>query len=289
MKFDIYQKVTDTILAQLEKGALPWVKPWRSIPGLGMPCNATTNRPYSGGNVIMLLIAQELGGYKSSRWLTFKQAQEAGGTVRKGEKATMVTYVNRFAKEGNTNEDAKIIPFLKAYSVFNIEQCDGLPESITEGKKVYRLHDGERDQYADQFIETTGAKISEGGQAYYRPSTDEIVMPKSDGFKSMDHFYATLFHELGHWTGHKDRCARDLSGRFGNRAYAAEELVAELTSAFLCAEFDMDGDLRHAGYIENWIELLKSDCRAFMTAASKAQQAADYLRGLALKDEKEAA
>lgn len=288
MKFDIYQKVTDTILAQLEKGALPWVKPWHSVPGNGFPCNALSNRGYSGGNVIMLLIAQELGGYKSSRWLTYKQAKEVGGTVRKGEKATLVTFVNRMAKQID-GEEGKVIPYLKAYSVFNIEQCEDLPERVINGSKPIERDKQERDQWADMFIEQTGAIIKTGSEAYYRPGADEIVMPKSEGFKSMDTFYATLFHELGHWTGYKTRLNRQLSGRFGTRAYAAEELVAELTSAFLCAEFEFDGDVRHAGYIENWIDLLKADKRAFMTAASKAQQAADFLRGKALQESKEAA
>jgi antirestriction protein ArdC len=127
------------------------------------------------------------------------------------------------------------------------------------------------------------------GEAYYLLGADFISLPRFDAFKSAAHFYSTAFHELGHWTGHKSRLARDLRHRFGERAYAAEELVAELCSAFLCAEFSIDGDLRNAGYIENWIGLLKADTRAFFTACSKAQAAADFLRGLALAEPTEAA
>jgi antirestriction protein ArdC len=135
------------------------------------------------------------------------------------------------------------------------------------------------------FLACSGATIREGvGEAYYRPGDDVICLPRFEAFKNAAHFYATAFHELGHWTGHKSRLARDLRHRFGERAYAAEELVAELCSAFLCAEFSVDGDLRHAGYIQNWVCLLKADSRAFFTACSKAQTAADYLRGLALSD-----
>ena len=139
-----------------------------------------------------------------------------------------------------------------------------------------------RDELADAFLQSTGADIREGGEAYYVPGADSISLPRFEAFKNADHFYSTAFHELGHWTGHKSRLARDLRHRFGERAYAAEELVAELCSAFLCAEFSIDGDLRHAGYIENWMGLLKADSRAFFTACSKASKAADYLRGLAL-------
>lgn len=134
-------------------------------------------------------------------------------------------------------------------------------------------------------MQATRADVRHGeGQAYYRPSADFVMMPAFEAFKSADHYYATMFHELGHWTGHGSRLARDLKNRFGSEAYAAEELVAELTSAFLCAEFGFDGDIRHAGYIQNWIAILKQDDRAFITAASAAQKAADYMRGLALAE-----
>lgn len=284
MKFDAYAAVTETILKQLEAGAAPWVKPWASVPGQGIPCNATNNRPYSGGNVFLLFIAQTLNGFKSSRWLTLRQANAAGGMVKEGSKGTMICFVNA-ARGFNDKNEEKAYTFLKGFTVFNVEQCEGLPESITNPAPKHAKTPKERDELAEAFIVSTGAKLTTGGEAYWRPGADEIVMPSFEAFKGADHYYATLFHELGHWTGHKTRLDRNMAGRFGDRGYAAEELVAEMTSAFLCAEFGMDGDLRHAGYIANWIDLLKADKRAFFSAASKAQKAADFLRDLALADE----
>lgn len=283
MKFDVYQEVTSQILAQLENGAAPWVKPWRSIPGAGIPCNASNNRPYSGGNVFLLSIIQHMRGYQTGRWLTLKQANAAGGKVRKGEKSTMVIFMSPAAKR-EEGKETTFYSIAKSYPVFNIDQCEGLPDAVIKGEPKRALTPVERNEWAEAFIAATAAKISEGGEAYWRPSTDEIVIPTINAFKTADHYYATLFHELGHWTGGKERLNRDMKNRFGDKAYAAEELVAELTSAFLCAEFGLDGDLRHAGYIGNWIELLRNDKRAFYTAASRAQKAADYLRGLAIAE-----
>jgi antirestriction protein ArdC len=172
---------------------------------------------------------------------------------------------------------------LRQYTVFNVAQCENLLDSIMSGKPARVRNPDTRDDLADQFLRSTGAVIREGhGEAYYAPSADFISLPRFEAFKGADHFYNVAFHELSHWTGHKSRLDRDLRHRFGARAYAAEELIAELGAAFLCAEFGFNGDVRNAGYIATWIDLLKSDKRAFFTACSKAQVAADYLRGLAL-------
>ena len=161
--------------------------------------------------------------------------------------------------------------------------------SIT-GKPMRVRNPDTRDELADAFLRSTGADIREGhGEAFYVPSQDFISMPAFAGFKGADHFYNVAFHELTHWTGHKSRLDRDLKNRFGSRDYAAEELIAELCAAFLCAEFGFDGDVRNAGYIATWIELLKADKRAFFTACSLASKAADYLRGLALAEPNERA
>ena len=166
-----------------------------------------------------------------------------------------------------------------------MEQCDGLPARVLTAGKAKPRHRDQRDPTIDAFLACSGADIREGfGEAYYRPGDDFISLPRFDAFKSAAPFYGVAFHELGHWTGHRSRLDRDLRSRFGERAYAAEELVAELCAAFLCAEFSIDGDLRHAGYIASWIGLLKADPRAFFTACSKAQAAADYLRALALAE-----
>jgi antirestriction protein ArdC len=222
-------------------------------------------------------------GWATPRFLTFKQAQEAGGNVRKGEHGTKVYFVKQL--QVKDDDETRVFPMLREYTVFNVEQCENLPESITNGKPMRARNPGARDALADQFLRSTGADIREGhGEAYYVPSRDFISMPAFEAFKGADHFYCTAFHALTHWTGHKARLDRDLKNRFGSRGYAAEELVAELGAAFLCAEFGFDGDVRHAGYIATWIELLKADKRAFFTACSKASKAADYLKGLALAE-----
>jgi antirestriction protein ArdC len=227
-------------------------------------------------------------GYRTPRYLTFKQALELGGNVRKGEHGTKVYFVKQLQvrdKDATDDETARIVSMLREYTVFNVAQCEGLPEHITTSTPVKPRNKDERDATLDEFLACSGATIREGaGEAYYRPSDDYISLPRFEAFKSAAHFYGVGFHELGHWTGHKSRLDRDLRSRFGERAYAAEELVAELCAAFLCAEFSIDGDLRHAAYIATWIGLLEADHKAFFTASSKAQAAADYLRSLALRD-----
>jgi antirestriction protein ArdC len=288
MKRDLYAEVSTRIIVELEHGAAPWVKPWAATAGMNTPCNAVTNRPYSGCNVVLLWMAQQ-AGYRAPRYLTFRQALELGGHVQKGQHGTKVYFVKQLqVRDKNVDDDTaetRIVPMLREYTVFNIDQCDGLPARVMTAGTVKPRNPDERDATIDEFLARSGASIREGfGEAYYRPSDDYISLPTFAAFKSAAHFYATAFHELGHWTGHKSRLDRDLRHRFGERAYAAEELVAELCAAFLCAEFSIDGDLRHAGYIQSWIGLLKADKRAFFTACSKAQAAADYLRGLALRD-----
>ncbi len=291
MKRDLYAEVSTRIVAELERGAAPWIKPWSATTGMNTPCNAVTNRPYSGCNVVLLWMAQTTG-YRTPRFLTFKQALGLGGNVRRGEHGTKVYFVkqlqvaDRDGKEGET----RIIPMMREYTVFNVDQCENLPDTINTAKPMRVRNPDIRDGLADEFLRTTGADIREGhGEANYVPSHDFISMPALVAFKSADHFYNVAFHELTHWTGHKSRLDRDLKNRSGSRNYAAEELIAELGAAFLCAELGFDGDVRNAGYIASWIGLLKDDKRAFFTACSKASKAADYLRGLALAEPAEIA
>jgi antirestriction protein ArdC len=246
-KRDLYSAVTARILAELEAGAAPWVKPWSAMPGQGVPCNAATNRPYSGCNVVLLWMVQ---GYRTPRYLTFKQALELGGNVRKGEHGHKVYFVKQL--EVHDRDETRVVPMLREYTVFNVDQCEGLPARVTEPIPIKPRNRDARDRTIDAFLACSGADVREGfGEAYYRPGDDLISMPRFEAFKSAAAFYGVTFHELGHWTGHKSRLDRDLRGRFGERAYAAEELVAELCAAFLCAEFAIDGDLRHAGYIQS--------------------------------------
>jgi antirestriction protein ArdC len=284
MRRDLYAEVSTRIVAELEGGAAPWVKPWAATAGANTPCNAVTSRPYSGCNVILLWLARDRG-WPTPRFLTFNQAIEAGGNVRKGEHGTKVYFVKQLKIVDAEAEEteARLVSMLREYTVFNVAQCENLPDSIKAGRPMRVRNADTRDALADEFLRATGADIRDGsGEAYYVPSKDFISMPAFEAFKGADHFYNVAFHELTHWTGHKSRLDRDLKHRFGDRAYAAEELVAELGAAFLCAEFGFDGDVCNAGYIATWIDLLKSDKRAFFTACSKASQAADHLRGLAL-------
>jgi antirestriction protein ArdC len=292
MKRDLYAEVSARIVAELERGAAPWIKPWSATPGANNPCNAVSNRPYSGCNVVLLWMAQA-AGYRSPRFLTFKQALELGGNVRKGEHGTKVYFVKQLQVRDQGVDDStstRLIPMMREYTVFNVDQCDNLPDRIKTGRPIRVRNPDTRDGLADAFLHSTGADIREGhGEAYYVPSRDFIAMPAFEAFKSADHFYNVVLHELVHWCGHKSRLDRDLKNRFASKSYAAEELIAELGAAFLCAEFGFDGDVRNAGYIASWIDLLKADKRAFFTACSQASKAADYLRGLALAEPAERA
>lgn len=285
MKHDLYADVSARIISELERGAAPWVKPWSATAGRNLPCNAVTNRPYSGCNVLLLWMTQQ-GRFTTPRYLTFKQARDLGGRVRKGEHGTKVYFVKQLQirdEQSDADDAVRIVPVLREYTVFNVEQCEALPESV-HAVPPLRVHNADcRYELADEFLRSTGADIREGyGEACYVPSRDFISLPGFEAFKGADHFYNVAFHELTHWTGNPARLGRDLKKRFGSRDYAAEELIAEMGAAFLCAEFGFDGDLRQAGYIAIWIELLKSDKRAIFTACSRASAAADYLRRLAL-------
>jgi antirestriction protein ArdC len=249
VKRDPYEEVSTRIVAELQRGAAPWIKPWSATAGQNVPQNAVTNRPYSGCNVILLWLVRNRG-WQTPRFLTFKQAIEAGGNVRKGEHGTKVFFVKQLQIKGGDGEEAtRLIPMMREYTVFNVAQCEDLPDAIKAGKPMRVRNPDTRDALADEFLRSTGADIREGqGEAYYVPSHDFISMPAFEAIKGADTFYNVAFHELTHWTGHKSRLDRDLKYRFGERDYAAEELVAELVAAFLAAEFSFDGDVRNAGY-----------------------------------------
>ncbi len=291
MKRDLYAEVSARIVAELEAGTAPWVKPWSATPGANTPCNAVSNRPYSGCNVVLLWMAQA-AGYRTPRFLTFKQALELGGNVRKGERGTKVFFVKQLqVRDQGTNETQQRAWCPNDASPHRFPMSASVRAECNQHGKPMRVRNPDaRDELADAFLRSTGADIHEGhGEACYIPSRDFISMPAFAGFKGADHFYNVAFHELTHWSGHKSRLDRDLKNRFGSRNYAAEELIAELGAAFLCAEFGFDGDARSAGYIAGWIELLKADNRAFFTACSQASKAADYLRRLALAEPAERA
>lgn len=271
----IYETVTNQIVADLEAGTVPWVKPWKTNGEHVFPHNAVSLRSYSGVNVLLLWSRAETQNYTRAGWLTFRQASALGARVRKGEKGTHIVFVKQRHVQDD-EEDTKTISVIKSYVVFNLCQIDDLPEAYREMQEDLPEH--ERIGTVETFIAALKIDIAHGGEkAAYNPKHDVIVMPTLSSFETPGHYYATLFHELGHASGHVTRLDRDLKGRFGTEAYVAEELIAELTSAYLCATFGIEGQLRHASYINNWLSLLRKDNRAVFTAASKANAAMDYL------------
>ncbi len=270
MKKDIYQDVTNKIVNEIESGALPWVKEWSGFSGL--PENAITGRQYNGINTLILwLMGGELG-FSSHRWCTYKQAREANGFVRKGEKSIPVVFykpLTRDVENASGELEEKSIPMMRVFNVFNLDQIDGFTDK-TAAETIENL------PTIDDFINMTGVRIVPGSPAFV-PSMNWVHMPPMDKFESFTGYYATLFHELIHWSGHKTRFDRDMSSRFGEAGYAMEELVAELGAAFLCAKFGVTGEVRHAGYIEHWLKVLKDDNKAIFKAAAEASKAVEYL------------
>ena len=279
-------QITREILARLEAGTRPWIKPWRGVAVL-RPLRAC-GTPYRGMNVFWLWMVADLSGFGSPFWMTYRQANELGGQVRKGEKATIAIFYKSYTKEvaapdtGETSEEARRV--LKAYPVFNADQVEGLPTRYHPAAELELVEtpDGSwgRKAELDAFFAAIPAALRhQGDQAYYEPGADRVTMPPAQLFSGFDHYYATLAHELSHWTGHASRLDRDLKHRFGTAAYAAEELVAELSSAMLGAELGLPvAHLdHHASYIEHWVKLLRDDDRAILTAAAKAEEASELL------------
>ncbi len=285
-KEDLYQTVTDTIVSELERGVAPWVQPWRTLDARfgGGPFNGHTSRGYRGVNVLLLLITAMKKGYQDPRWFTYRQAQTLGAQVRRGEKSTLVIFWKQLKVRENADErsddDRKSVPLLRSYAVFNAEQCEGIPALAKVEVKAPELRHAE----VEGLFTRHRVDVRHGGsQAFFAPELDFIQMPPVQAFESEEHYWGTKLHELTHWTGHKFRLDRELGKRFGTEAYAAEELVAEMGSAFLCAHLGIQGRLRHPEYIGHWLKVLKDDKRAVFKASSLAQAAADFV--LDLQDE----
>jgi antirestriction protein ArdC len=290
-KPSLYEEITTRIIAELEAGTFPWARPWGAGGGthqaFALPQNAATGKAYSGINILILWGRLFEGGYASQRWLTFRQALSLGGTVRKGEHGATVCYADRFipkreqgsasnATQNEAENQEGAIPFLRRYTVFNIDQCDNLPQHCLAHPPS--LPEREVVPQAEALATATRANIRIGGaQAFYRPSDDTVHIPPQPAFFVQINYYRTLFHELGHWTGHPSRLNRDHSGAFGSKLYANEELVAELTAAFVCAAMSIKPTVRHADYLGSWLKVLREDSRAIFRAASKASKASDFL------------
>ena len=270
---DLYQQITDQIIEALEQGVMPWQKPWDSgWPQMAIPCNGESGRQYSGINVLLLWMSAIRKNFTQRKWVTFQGANHLGGQVRTGEKSTVIIFYkqNMFEEKddnGNVvldeNGDPKMKSsvFIRGHHVFNIEQCDGL--DVLPNKMGMQLYNKAQDR------------------ACYIPRKDCIVMPDFKKFNTSDDYYATLLHECGHATGHKDRLNRDgvaKFDKFGSEQYAFEELIAELTSAFTCAHVNVRNDIsQNAAYIEHWIKALKADKKAIFRASSQAREATQFL------------
>ncbi|MEJ8570402.1 ArdC family protein [Microbaculum marinum] len=285
---NLYSEITDKVIAELEAGRVPWVQPWGTAAAkapLAMPKNASTGRTYSGINVLLLWGAVVGRGFGGQSWLTFRQALSLGGNVRNSERGTTVVYADRFVPEdekkraAETGEDPQAIPFLKRFTVFNVEQCENLPEGVAASAPP--VPEGLIEPRVEALIEATGIDFRIGGnRAYYVPAHDYVQVPPPQAYYEPINWHRTALHELGHATGHPSRLGRDLSGSFGSRKYAFEELVAEINAAFCCASLGIVPTVRRADYIGSWLEVLREDNRAIVRAASQASKAADWLLAL---------
>lgn len=277
---DLYQTITDKIITELEKGAVPWIRPWTGEAD-PIPRNALTQRPYRGINTVLLGLEAQCQGYGTQQWLTYRQAQQLGGQVRKGEHSTLIIYyetklVEKAADEplaDGSEPEKRFIPLIRVFNVFNLDQIDGLPAQ----EPVFGS-DWNPCEKAEQIIDASGALIRHSGfRAFYSPPNDLIYLPLKSAFHDEAGYYATALHELTHWSGHTSRLGRKLGRRFGESAYAMEELVAEMGAAFLSAHCHLEGRLQHASYIARWLEVLQRDKRAIFVAAAQAQKATDFL------------
>lgn len=285
-RLDVYSRITNQIIEALEQGVKPWTQPWNAAHAAGHVSRPLRHngQPYAGINVLTLWASAMTAHYAAPIWMTFKQAIELGGHVRKGEKGSPVVYADTMRRtetdDATGDETERAIPFLKAYTVFNVEQIEGLPEHFHALAHASRNPD-ERVAEAEAFFAATRADIRHGGDcAYYSPALDYIQMPPFEAFRDAQAYYATLAHEATHWTRHTTRLDRDFGRKkFGDDGYAREELVAELGAAFLCADLGLKLEDRadHAAYIGHWLSVLKDDKRAVFAAAAHAQRAADYL------------
>lgn len=288
-RFDVHQHITDQIVTAMEAGASQWQMPWhRSAPALTRPKNIASGNAYRGINILSLWVAAEAKDFSCGLWGTYKQWHEKGAQVRKGEKSTVIVFYRELERPRDDDpSETETVLFARASRVFNAAQVDGF--TLPEGEAMPTEDRIKPIAAAEAFVAATGARITIGGErAFYRPSEDMIGMPDRPRFTGTDTlsptegWYGTLLHELTHWSGATHRLDRQLSARFGDDAYAMEELIAELGAAFLCAELGIAATPRpdHAAYLAGWLKVLKADKKAVFTAASAASRAADYLGSL---------
>lgn len=287
--FDIHAEITNRIVEAIEKGAGTFQMPWHVEASTRAPSNALTKRAYRGVNVLSLWITAQAFGYQSAEWATFKQWQEQGCSVRKGERGTPIVFYKSLSIEGEASDGSedseRKIPFARASWVFNAAQVEGAempPAVIPEAAPLF-----DRLQHVEHVVAATGADISHGGaRAFYQRREDRIQMPDIALFTGtetstpQEAYYSTMLHELAHWTGAEHRLNREKGKRFADKAYAFEEIIAELTAAFLCVDLGITTSPRidHAQYIAEYLEILRNDKRAIFTAAAAAQAAAEFIK-----------
>jgi antirestriction protein ArdC len=271
MTINVYQSVTDSIISQLEKGAAPWIKSWKTDSSANK--NFITQEPYKGINTLITGMA----GFNNPAWATYKQWNDKGAQVKKGEKATQIVFFKPVSKTSTNaagESETKNYAFLTVHNIFNVEQTDLEIIPFENESAPFNPIPA-----IESKIRETGAIIKHGGDsAFYNPSNDYIQLPNAASFESEAHYYATAFHELAHWSSAKHRLDRKLGKTFGNPDYAFEELIAEISAAFLCADYKIQGDLRHAGYIQSWLKACRDDNKAIFKAAALAQKAADFIK-----------
>jgi antirestriction protein ArdC len=294
-KTDIAQRVTDRIIESLEAGVVPWRKPWKSIGGVAR--NLNSGRPYRGVNVLLTALTSMAAGYTDNRWATFNGIKRAGGSVRKGEKGTLVILWKPIEKKNDPTDPEKVTDkflMLKGYTVFNVQQADfpdGIPADGDETELVAHDRDEIAETVISSYCETTGVKFEIGGNsASYSPTLDMIRVPMIEQFDSADSYYATAYHEMIHSTGHESRLKRIKDTTFGSEPYADEELVAEIGASMLCALTGREPKIESsAAYIANWLRVLRDDKKFIVTAAARAQKAVDLVLGTSFekKDETE--
>lgn len=278
---DLKQAITDQIIEIMEGGADEWRKTWRASAAKGLPRNGSTGAAYNGVNFFVLSVVGARCGYPTNVWMTYKQAEGMGAQVRKGAKGVMGIYFQMMQKKKDAaapaTDKAETFPFMRPFWVFNAAQIDGLPESFTVPAPAAEFDSIEA---ADRLIQASGAQIRHGyTKAYFDVAQDEVCMPAPESFESPAAYYAVAMHELAHWTGGKARLDRDQGGSFGSDAYAFEELIAELGSAYLCAQVGIADSTvpNHASYLASWVKVLKADKSAIFTASKQAGQAYDFL------------
>lgn len=287
-RIDLYTRVTNAIIADLEQGVRPWLKPWNAEHAAGRitrPLRAG-GQPYKGINVLTLWESAMSQNFAAPIWMTFNQAKELKANVRKGSKGTLVVYADRItrtetAEDGQETERG--IYFMKGYTVFNVEQIEGLSPHFY-ATAAPQIEPAQRIEGADVFFANTGADIRHGGNhAYYAAQADYVQMPPFESFRDAESYCATLAHEMTHWTKHPARLDREFGRKkYGDEGYAREELVAEIGAAFLCCDLGITPEPRddHAAYLDHWLKVLKDDKRAIFRAAAHAQRAVDFLHGL---------